>query len=735
MSLSKLQTALRLKNAIECVPRKYLPIGKLVSYVGRKLEKYNDRDTDEDEEEEDDEEEEEEEEEEKVEATSAEKSKAAVGSKRSRSKKDDKVPVAKKRKSNKPLTLTHKSMSAIVDQLATACKTYHFSGWYYRLSVKDYEPKMEIRYQDIDIKIAPSSDYDDEEEKGNQLKKETVAKLWEIAPLSGYGDVRTQTTRVDEKVRYARELTMEHVNVPESINRKLALYWAEHMQPRRVRVEPYKLNVYGPGGHFAPHKDTPEGDLVGSIVLTLYNDSDSKLFLGPQKECDQDEARGSWCCFYPDVVHQVPKITQGYRVTLAFKVFVDPFAPTPNDVADIEKYWEPKREEINNRWVKIVNDLHPSYYATDYEAKKAEEEKARKQWDEEIAAIDKEIDKAVDKLYPALTHTVRAHRDELVTFNEHQKQIQEEVQDQLKRIPKPVGFILSRMYSIERMHLKGQDKLLYDILSQIPEYDLHWMPVLTQVSIVDDDDEGVAQDAKVYPLTSNIIDALTKDDSSSDSDEEMEDEKDAQTTSNKEGFKHPPSLKYEVLTYPKWWSESSKDHVSFATMEEDAGELWKHEEDEGAEYTGNESRAASSDSIYVQMAIVVTEKSKKQAGPTRCACLTCQSKEKRDFLEKVHRAMYEHMSLGEDQTECFSLENVFAALKDEPVEKVTAAYEELDALFTKNAEEEMKDEKKESEQEEEEEEEASEEKEGEEADNEPGASKNSDEVKDDSMKA
>ena len=88
-----------------------------------------------------------------------------------------------------------------------------------------------------------------------------------------------------------------------------------------MRAVPYKLNIYGPGGHFSAHKDTPAADLVGSALIGLGDTSDEQagLLLETKPELWRADA-GSWIMFYPDVVHEVKKVTSGYRATLAFKM-------------------------------------------------------------------------------------------------------------------------------------------------------------------------------------------------------------------------------------------------------------------------------------------------------------------------------------------------------------------------------------------------------------------------------
>ena len=56
-----------------------------------------------------------------------------------------------------------------------------------------------------------------------------------------------------------------------SWNRSAASWGA---YPRRPTAELYNLNVYGRGGHFVPHKDTPRGsDMLGTLVACLRRSS------------------------------------------------------------------------------------------------------------------------------------------------------------------------------------------------------------------------------------------------------------------------------------------------------------------------------------------------------------------------------------------------------------------------------------------------------------------------------
>lgn len=102
------------------------------------------------------------------------------------------------------------------------------------------------------------------------VRSGTLLKKWfDNAPQAGYGDVRAQETKVDLIVRDAHEITKDEFEVESALLGKIVELWGKHFFPTRVRAEPYKINVYGPGGHFKPHKDTPEKNLVGTFLVGL----------------------------------------------------------------------------------------------------------------------------------------------------------------------------------------------------------------------------------------------------------------------------------------------------------------------------------------------------------------------------------------------------------------------------------------------------------------------------------
>ena len=154
-----------------------------------------------------------------------------------------------------------------------------------------------------------------------QLVLEQRLKRWhDHAQVSGFGDVREQITKMDHAVRKAKEIPASEFEVEPELLTRIADLWDQNFFPNSgIRVEPYKIHLYGPGDHFITHRDTPQKDLVGTFLLGL---GDTSYNGGLKVDGTTHPAReGRWCAFYPDVPHAVKAIPRGYRATLAFKLF------------------------------------------------------------------------------------------------------------------------------------------------------------------------------------------------------------------------------------------------------------------------------------------------------------------------------------------------------------------------------------------------------------------------------
>jgi hypothetical protein len=101
--------------------------------------------------------------------------------------------------------------------------------------------------------------------------------------------------------------------------------------PSPLVAELYNLNVYGPGGHFAPHKDTPRGDdMLGTLVVCLpwpfyggrlvVSHGGARKFFDWGKEISpqNEPSRIHWAAFFGDVDHSIEEVRVGQRLTLTY---------------------------------------------------------------------------------------------------------------------------------------------------------------------------------------------------------------------------------------------------------------------------------------------------------------------------------------------------------------------------------------------------------------------------------
>jgi len=175
----------------------------------------------------------------------------------------------------------------------------------------------------FDLSITrPGCEYNQRIGLYNVEKLDRLLPGWfERAAISGYGDMQSLETKVDSDVRNAREIPASEFQVkPELLDRTQKL-WSEHFLPRKVRAEPYKIHLYGPGGHFKSHRDTPETGLVGTFLVGLGDSSSSSAghFRIGDKTLRAEQC--SWVAFHPDIPHEVTKLEDGYRAVMAFKIF------------------------------------------------------------------------------------------------------------------------------------------------------------------------------------------------------------------------------------------------------------------------------------------------------------------------------------------------------------------------------------------------------------------------------
>ena len=99
-----------------------------------------------------------------------------------------------------------------------------------------------------------------------------------------------------------------------------------------IRTQLHKLNIYGPGGHFKPHVDTPRSlDMFGSLVVCLPTRfTGGSLVLRHRKQeviydwsstPDHPARTIKWAAFFSNIEHEILPVTSGHRVTLTYNLY------------------------------------------------------------------------------------------------------------------------------------------------------------------------------------------------------------------------------------------------------------------------------------------------------------------------------------------------------------------------------------------------------------------------------
>ncbi|XP_055334166.1 uncharacterized protein LOC129585490 [Paramacrobiotus metropolitanus] len=151
-------------------------------------------------------------------------------------------------------------------------------------------------------------------------------------------DVFDETYRKAGKMdteQFASKLDLESAGILTRIKNDL-LDRSNYGRP--VKCELYKLNVYGAGGFFKAHKDTPRGaNVFGSLVivfptkhiggeLILRHGGKEWTFDSAKELAAVTEPSIGYVAFFSDVEHEVAVVQSGYRVTLTYNLY---FGETP----------------------------------------------------------------------------------------------------------------------------------------------------------------------------------------------------------------------------------------------------------------------------------------------------------------------------------------------------------------------------------------------------------------------
>ncbi len=147
-----------------------------------------------------------------------------------------------------------------------------------------------------------------------------VESLYRSSEKSAFGNMSSVETKFDETVRKARELNATQWSVGSSLLEKIRASWKEHMGPEEVVIVPYKLNIYREGDFFLPHKDTPDDNLLGTCVFSVFDSSTGGGLFFPESPTTVISQHDG-VLFYTDVLHEVKPVKGGHRVVLSFKIY------------------------------------------------------------------------------------------------------------------------------------------------------------------------------------------------------------------------------------------------------------------------------------------------------------------------------------------------------------------------------------------------------------------------------
>lgn len=159
---------------------------------------------------------------------------------------------------------------------------------------------------------------------------------------STFGDLKAEATVLDESVRKAREATAVRADwSPGAMAMLTRTVNAELFPDMAVELRLKKVNVYGPGGKFAPHVDTPREGVLGTVVVVLPADGVKGGALRIQGvdenvTCGVPTKGVAFAAFYSSMLHEVEEVVEGTRVSVAYDIVKDAarVAPGPPSVGE-----------------------------------------------------------------------------------------------------------------------------------------------------------------------------------------------------------------------------------------------------------------------------------------------------------------------------------------------------------------------------------------------------------------
>lgn len=179
------------------------------------------------------------------------------------------------------------------------------------------------------------------------LKIESLINSCEIAKF-GRGDITVE----DKSYRHAYQLIPELFSLDNNLDiykmgiiNEIQQILKYDINVKDIYTDLYCLNIYTKNGFFKSHIDTPKSDkMFGSLVISLPSDfTGGILKVRHNNECKEfnlstnNKTEIKWVAFYSDCEHEITKVTNGYRITLTYNLYIRKNYETQYKNFDIEK--------------------------------------------------------------------------------------------------------------------------------------------------------------------------------------------------------------------------------------------------------------------------------------------------------------------------------------------------------------------------------------------------------------
>lgn len=167
------------------------------------------------------------------------------------------------------------------------------------------------------------------------FSKEQASAFIELAEAAPYG--KGMKTKYDETVRKCWQLDAKHFAFKSPV-------WKRHLDATLEKIredlgitgaisaQPYKLLLYGPGGHFKAHRDTEKLDaMFGTLIIALPSQHDGgqlhirhggmETTVNFSAEAHRHDFQHA--AFFADCEHEVVPVTSGYRFCVVYNLVLE----------------------------------------------------------------------------------------------------------------------------------------------------------------------------------------------------------------------------------------------------------------------------------------------------------------------------------------------------------------------------------------------------------------------------